>query len=382
MASALPPIWRRLARSRLEMDALDQRVDRGRGRAAGDGDGGVVARADPDPGARRGKPFPHSRQQLELAHPPIVTPIPSLRCGRPWSASDHSCTESARPGRDSAPGPRGASACGSRCSSAIALLIFGFLVLTVIDQWSEIQDKGVHFHVLWLIPAFVILPLFYALQRARLGPDPALPRLPHRRRAGAGRLGPADARPLRAGQRPLRPRPGAALRARRGAAADDGRQHRLRTGDHRHLGDRLLRLLLHHPSRPAGPAPALGLPAADPAGDRRPPPEGLRAAGRPRPAGLRPRAAPGGDLDAAGARPARLLPRRLGGGLGRHLLRRPLGQLGLARRHLHRRLGPGARLRGGAGDPGRPRRARRPRRGLRLGDQGRGARGRASPSAR
>ncbi len=43
----------------------------------------------------------------------------------------------------------------------IALLIFGFLVLTVVDQWSEIQDKGVHFHVLWLLPAFVFLPLFY-----------------------------------------------------------------------------------------------------------------------------------------------------------------------------------------------------------------------------
>ncbi len=45
----------------------------------------------------------------------------------------------------------------------IAVLIFGFLVLTVVDQWSEIQDKGVHFHVVWLIPAFVILPIFYAL---------------------------------------------------------------------------------------------------------------------------------------------------------------------------------------------------------------------------
>jgi glycosyltransferase 2 family protein len=45
----------------------------------------------------------------------------------------------------------------------IAIVIFGFLVLTVVNQWSEIKDKGVHFHVLWLIPAFVFLPLFYAL---------------------------------------------------------------------------------------------------------------------------------------------------------------------------------------------------------------------------
>ena len=45
----------------------------------------------------------------------------------------------------------------------LAALIFGFLVLTVIDQWSEIQDKGVHFHVGWLIPALVILPFFFVL---------------------------------------------------------------------------------------------------------------------------------------------------------------------------------------------------------------------------
>ncbi len=45
----------------------------------------------------------------------------------------------------------------------LAVVIFGFLVLTVVDQWAEIKDKGVHFHVLWLIPAFVVLPLFYVL---------------------------------------------------------------------------------------------------------------------------------------------------------------------------------------------------------------------------
>src|SRR4249919_3152058 len=43
----------------------------------------------------------------------------------------------------------------------LAALIFGFLVLTVIDQWSEIQSEGVHFHVGWLIPAVIILPFFY-----------------------------------------------------------------------------------------------------------------------------------------------------------------------------------------------------------------------------
>lgn len=45
----------------------------------------------------------------------------------------------------------------------LAVLIFGFLVLTVIDQWAEIQDEGVHFHVGWLVPAIVILPFFFVL---------------------------------------------------------------------------------------------------------------------------------------------------------------------------------------------------------------------------
>lgn len=43
----------------------------------------------------------------------------------------------------------------------LVVVIFGFLVLTVVDQWSEIQSEGVHFHVGWLIPAIVILPVFY-----------------------------------------------------------------------------------------------------------------------------------------------------------------------------------------------------------------------------
>jgi hypothetical protein len=43
----------------------------------------------------------------------------------------------------------------------IAIVIFGFLVLTVVNQWSEIKDKGVHFHVVWLIPALAALPFFY-----------------------------------------------------------------------------------------------------------------------------------------------------------------------------------------------------------------------------
>src|SRR5262249_50104377 len=74
----------------------------------------------------------------------------------------------------------------------IALLIFGFLVLTVIDQWSEIEAKGVHFHVVWLIPAFVILPFFYVL--SALGWDLTLRFLGYR--IGAGQAQVAWGQPL------------------------------------------------------------------------------------------------------------------------------------------------------------------------------------------
>jgi hypothetical protein len=74
----------------------------------------------------------------------------------------------------------------------IAVLVFGFLVLTVVDQWQEIQEKGVHFHVLWLIPAFVILPIFYALNA--VGWDLILRFLGYR--LGAGRAQVAWGQPL------------------------------------------------------------------------------------------------------------------------------------------------------------------------------------------
>ena len=74
----------------------------------------------------------------------------------------------------------------------VALLIFGFLVLTVINQWSEIQAKGVHFHVLWLIPAFLILPVFYVF--SALGWDLTLRVLGHR--IGVGQAQVAWGQPL------------------------------------------------------------------------------------------------------------------------------------------------------------------------------------------
>jgi hypothetical protein len=74
----------------------------------------------------------------------------------------------------------------------LAALIFGFLVLTVINQWAEIKDEGVHFHVGWLIPAIVILPLFFVL--SAFGWDLALRFLGYR--IGFGRAQVAWGQPL------------------------------------------------------------------------------------------------------------------------------------------------------------------------------------------
>jgi hypothetical protein len=74
----------------------------------------------------------------------------------------------------------------------VAVLVFGALVATVVQQWAEIQDKGVHFHVLWLIPAFVVLPIFYSLNA--VGWDLILRFLGHK--LGAGRAQVAWGQPL------------------------------------------------------------------------------------------------------------------------------------------------------------------------------------------
>lgn len=68
----------------------------------------------------------------------------------------------------------------------IALLIFGFLVLTVVSQWSEIEEKGVHFHVLWLIPACIVLLVFFVL--SALGWDLTLRFLGYRIGAGQAQV--------------------------------------------------------------------------------------------------------------------------------------------------------------------------------------------------
>ena len=109
-----------------------------------------------------------------------------------WSAANHFCTGSVRRERGSGRARRAAAGFALPCRSASPCVIFGFLVLTVIDQWSEIQSEGVHFHVGWLIPAIVILPLFYVF--SALGWDFILRFLGHR--IGFGRAQVAWGQPL------------------------------------------------------------------------------------------------------------------------------------------------------------------------------------------
>lgn len=47
--------------------------------------------------------------------------------------------------------------------AALALVIFGFLVVTVASQWSELREEGIDFELIWLLPALVTCVAFYAL---------------------------------------------------------------------------------------------------------------------------------------------------------------------------------------------------------------------------
>ncbi len=62
--------------------------------------------------------------------------------------------------------------------AGLGVLIFGFLVLTVAQQWGELQDKGVRFDFIWLLPAFGVLIAFYVL--SAIGWDLLLRLLGHR----------------------------------------------------------------------------------------------------------------------------------------------------------------------------------------------------------
>ncbi|MFM9054470.1 MAG: hypothetical protein ACKOQ5_06445 [Solirubrobacterales bacterium] len=53
--------------------------------------------------------------------------------------------------------------------TVLTLLVFGFLFATVVSQWSEIEQAGISFEVLWLIPALAIMGVYFVLAGAAWG---------------------------------------------------------------------------------------------------------------------------------------------------------------------------------------------------------------------
>ena len=298
---------RRPARVAAEMDALDERVDRGRGGAAGDGDRGVVAGAEPHPAARRPAaaraPAPAARTRPSRA---IVTASVTAVVTKVRTDVERRQPLLHRIGE-----------AGARFGTRPPRSKRVRLAIQLGDRAPRLRLPGPHRRRPVVGDPGQGRPLPRPLadpglrrparllraQRARLGPDPALPRLPDR--ASAGRRSPGASRCSPATC------PAASSTCSAGCCSPSGSgvPRRITVASivyeqaiSADLGDHLRRLLLHRPPRPRGAAAALGLPAADPARDRAAPPAGLRPARQSRPARLRPRAAAGGDLDARGDR--------------------------------------------------------------------------------
>ena len=53
--------------------------------------------------------------------------------------------------------------------SLLTILVFGFLVATVVSQWSEIENAGIAFEVVWLLPAIIVMGVYFVLAGAAWG---------------------------------------------------------------------------------------------------------------------------------------------------------------------------------------------------------------------
>ena len=51
----------------------------------------------------------------------------------------------------------------------LTILVFGFLVATVVSQWSEIENAGIAFEVVWLLPAIIVMGVYFVLAGAAWG---------------------------------------------------------------------------------------------------------------------------------------------------------------------------------------------------------------------
>ena len=53
--------------------------------------------------------------------------------------------------------------------TVLTVLVFGFLIATVVSQWSEIEEAGVAFEALWVIPALAVMGVYFLLAGAAWG---------------------------------------------------------------------------------------------------------------------------------------------------------------------------------------------------------------------
>lgn len=149
----------------VEVDPGDRCVDRGHDPPAAPDNRSVIADSDLEPVAGPGL-VSDLPDQFELAQ---------IHCSDTIAPqmSEESRTD---PGEDEKPsllhrlghlaatvGKTGPKKKSTRIilQGSIAFLIFAFLVFTVVSQWSELKEKGVEFDFIWLIPAVVMMMLYY-----------------------------------------------------------------------------------------------------------------------------------------------------------------------------------------------------------------------------
>lgn len=156
-----------------EMDPRNRGVDRGDDPAVGPDHGGVVAAPDLESiGARPtgvAGLFSDTPDQLELAQVHGSDTIARRMSEEPREEKPSLLHRlghlAATIGKT---GPRKKST-KVVLQGAVAFLIFGFLVFTVVSQWSELKDKGVEFDLVWLIPAILMMLLYYVAGAAVWG---------------------------------------------------------------------------------------------------------------------------------------------------------------------------------------------------------------------
>ncbi len=151
---------------RSEMNSFDRGVDRGDDSVLGPDHCRVIADADFKP-VRRGDLPGDPPDQLELAQVHGSDTIaPQMREEPDKPSLLHRLGHLAATVGKTGPKKKSTKII---LQGTIAFLIFGFLVFTVVSQWSELKEKGVEFDFTWLIPAIAMMMLYYVAGAAVWG---------------------------------------------------------------------------------------------------------------------------------------------------------------------------------------------------------------------